>query len=240
MKKIQIKHFDDPELIARYFKSRLDWMPEYQSTQCWFVNWAATLKNDQAKYKYNTHGERYISADNVVFEKNCLTLKTLPIETVQMDGYKFYYRSGCLVGLDSYKKFKMRIEAQFSCNENSVDAIWFLSDNADKNNILPELDSFETNTPYCPNKLSQSLLTGKSYPANVRWYHKYPIDVSRGIKDYHVQRTSCFDITTSPVFSIHFRTKVPVYPIIWNTVGRHQLLIGKSELKIYNIDIEYE
>lgn len=239
MKKIQIKQFDDPELIAAYFKSRLDWMPEYYSTQSWFVNWAEGLKNDKAKYKHNTHGERYISADNVVFEKDSLTLKTMPVHPVQMDGYKFYFRSGCLVGLDSYNKFRMRIEAEFSCNPNAVDAIWFLSDNPN-GDILPELDSFETNTPGCSNQLSQSLLIGDSYPARIKWAHKYPLVVARGIRSYNARRTNWFDITTSPVFSVHFRTKHPIYPVIWNTAGRHQHLTQEAQLKIYNIYIEYE
>lgn len=234
--KITINRFDDPEEIAYYFKARTDWMPWANDTKCWFSNWAEDLNNDSCKFDSNYHGERYIVPDNISFLKDCLTLRTVPIEQVEMGGRIFTHKSVCLAGKQVMNRFRINIDAKFSCDFKAVDAIWTLTPDT----VLPEWDLFETNTPGCSGQLSQSLLTGTTYPAKVKWSKKYHIDKCRGIKSYKAIKTNRLHITTSPVFSLHFAPSTPEYLIIWNAVQRHQNLVDTAEMKIYNIEIEYE
>lgn len=247
LKKIRINRFDDPELIAYYFKSRLNWMPFGHDTKSWFVNWAEGLKNDQSYHKSNRHGERIIPPDNVLFYKDRLMLQTKPVVPIDMGTHLFGFKSACLVGLQEMNKFNIVLDLKFGCTPETTDAIWGLTPVHlvdGKEVILPEWDMFETNTPGHAQVLSQSLLTGTGYPAKVRWSRKHSINKVVGRQNYQLIKNRWCEVTTHPLFSFHFSSDDPMYLIIWNTVQAHHTpdlsKYFKPELEIYNIEIDYE
>jgi len=239
-----IHKWDDPELVARWFKSRLDWdnpeTPQYSGTgKSQMVNWADGLDHDSAKYRRynNIRGAVY---RNLMFCKDYLALIQFSLFENIGD-----FESTMLVGNFHISEGRLTVNMEISGDPNVCEALWFLSVaryHKGSETILPELDSFETNTPGHIGEMSHSVI--HSYdPHKAVLVKKEPLEPFKAPVEYVVTFGKNKIISEAlngkyTVSSCQFRG-APLYPIIWNMVPEH--LAGPRDpvvTKIYQIKFE--
>lgn len=245
-KVFEITDFSDLELIARWFKARLDWMPFDTDTQSYFPNWLEGVHGDSSKWRNNMYGSLEIIPDNVIYGKQ-LIFRSVPMNPPLKFGDTLKsYKSACLVGNFNVERGVLTVDVEFSNNLNVVEALWWLSVTRFKGEvdaqsnpietITPEWDTHETNTPQNIGKLSTSVILDYE-PAKYAFVKK--TELLKGRQTLVTEIKGNKMITHAPVKHVAYRgTAVPMYPILWTAVGVHQRLLSPAPMIIHGIKLE--
>jgi hypothetical protein len=246
----EITRWDDPNLIAKYFRARLDWMPYGGMGKSYPYNWLEGNPMDLSKHKVN-HKEImdifWVMAPSfypMKLTEEYFSLYSIPIPPTDFNGSILTHVSNCLVGNFNIQEGKLTIEAELSGDENVVEALWGLSTTRYVKNgelIIPEQDWFETNTPGHIGEMSTSVITSYA-PYKAKQVAKIPISPFVGKRVPYLIDIGRNTIVTN--FNGGFRQRrvvknLPIYPILWNQVGSHQL--GPKEIvitKIFSVKLE--
>jgi hypothetical protein len=231
----------DYDQLCHWFKSRLDWMPDFaSSTKCWFTHWGGNSLS-----KRNNHAERAIPwEDTLLFYPDHIELVCLPIDPIiEIENQILTHKTAMLVGDFFIDNGILTIDAELSCDPDFCESLWFLLKTHlvdGKESILPEWDPFETNTPGHRNEMSTSQIT--SYDPDFKAQNVRKLPLTR----YYGRRIYKMGITPEIMYSNiaccfrapRLKPDIPFYPNIWNAVQQHQGPKGTNVMKIYNLKYE--
>lgn len=234
-----ITDFSDLNLVGKWFRSRLDWMPLYGGGKGYYWNWCEG-HNDSCKHRMN-HELTPLRPFALEREKY-FQLVNIPIHQAKIGESTFEYLSTMMVGNFLIDIGRVTIEYEFSGHPEVIESIWALSPARyphgaiDAESILPEYDFLETNTPGHPGEMSSGMILNYA-PLRTARTRKEPMS------DFTGRQTLVIDVNRSSIvtpLNRYPRVKnLPFYMVIWSAVGLHQQ--GPTEpvlTKIYRIKYE--
>lgn len=238
-----LTEWSDPDRVAQYFRSRLDWMPMSIGTQSYFYNWAKGLPHDYCRWRSNEPGQKQVYDLSVEHSKDYFPLVSIPIEPFLYFDRTLKFLSTCLVGNFLIDRGRLTIEAELSCHPEVIESFWALSParyTEETETILPEYDFWETNTPYHVDEMSTAVILNYS-PQRTHKVYKIPLGKFQKKALYIIDMERRLIITNFNGGHVIKRVipNLPIYPILWSAVGSHQL--GPKEIittKIYSIKYE--
>jgi len=235
-----ITTWNDPELVARHFKARMDWFP-YGAGPSYAVNWAEGLMNDQCKYK--TEGIELFPYPffNDHFACGCWSLD----QPESIYGLSMAFGMNMLVGNQAVSRGRFTFGLQLSCSLQVTEAAWFLSKTHKifkKEYITPELDALESNTPQHLNEMSHAVIT-RYDPFRALYVRKEPLAPFSKPFELVVTLKAATIVCDTPVSTYTVpRCRyllAPIYPLLWCQAPAHLAgPIGLVMMKVFHAKLE--
>lgn len=253
----KINRWDDPGLIGKWFRSRLDWMPFGSGTRSYFWNWMDGQDTDFCKHRHNVELET-VHPITIPFYPDHLPLFSTPlVKPLDFFGQQLTHISSCLVSNFRMNTGRIIINAELSCDPHVIESFWGLSPARVERlkdiylspegfvlnfeTILPEYDFWETNTPGHIGEMSSSVITSYA-PYKAVQVKKRPMQLYQQVREYVIEVKDgriWFNFDETGGYMRRPCSQMPIELILWNAVGKHQAGPDRTvTTKIYEIKYE--
>ena len=236
------------KLTSQNFHTRLDNWPEWNTaTNCYFIN---HLGVDGNKDKF-THNEFEVPGATRRTEDGSLVLSAGPLpggDYIADNGVMLQNYATALISNFYMHTGHLAVEWTISGRQDVVEAIWFVSPphyrrGWEKDNIAPEYDALETNTPGHPGKFSSCYISDyENYSAaSVKKFDYSKASGKRMRIDIEFCKAFIYQRTSGPIVKSNFLWRyrvIPMQMIIWIACPRGSgPLRKKAELTVHKVDV---